>query len=96
MFMRWFFANNKTNITSTALKLSSPTEDGGRNELISHVTFNACTQSAIIITFLYQICLLKVSLVGSFKHLSDSHDTQITAYLCMQLASKSSSLSHAL
>ena len=27
MFSRWFFANNKTNITSTALKLCSPTED---------------------------------------------------------------------
>ena len=48
-------------------------------------------QSAIIITWLYQICLLKVSLVGSFKHLPDSRGTQITAYLCMQLASKSSS-----
>ena len=27
MFSRWFFANNKTNITSTALQLCSPTED---------------------------------------------------------------------
>ena len=42
----------------------------------------------IIITCLYQICLSKVSLVGSFKHLPDSHGTQITAYFCMQLASK--------
>ena len=46
----------------------------------------------IIITCLHQICLLKVSLVGRFKHLPDSRGTQITAYLCMQLASKSSSL----
>ena len=50
------------------------------------------TQSAIITTCLYQICLLKVSLVGSFKHLPDSRGTQITAYFCMQLAGKSSSL----
>ena len=56
------------------------------------MTFNADTQSAIIITCLYQICLLKVSLVGSFKHLPDSRHTQITAYFCMQLASKYSSL----
>ena len=56
------------------------------------MTFNVCMQSAIIITCLHQICLLKVSLVGSFKHLPDSRGTQITAYLCMQLASKSSSL----
>ena len=56
------------------------------------MTFNACTQSAIIITCLYQICLLKESLVGSFKHLPGSRGTQITAYLCMQLASKSSSM----
>ena len=41
---------------------------------------------------LYQICLLKVSLAGSFKHLPNSRGTQITAFLCMQLASKSSSL----
>ena len=27
MFTRWFFANSKTNITSTALKLCSPIED---------------------------------------------------------------------
>ena len=27
MFLRWFFANNKTKITSTALKLCSPMED---------------------------------------------------------------------
>ena len=27
MFLRWFFANNKTNVTSTALKLCSVTED---------------------------------------------------------------------
>ena len=56
------------------------------------MTFNACTQSAIIIACLYQICLLKVSIVGSFKHLPDSRGTQIAAYLCMQLANKSSSL----
>ena len=56
------------------------------------MTFKACTQSAIIITCLYQICLLKVSLVGSFKYLPDSRGRQITAYLYMQLASKSSSL----
>ena len=49
-------------------------------------------QSAIIITCLYKICFLKVSLEGSFKHLPDSRNTQITAYLCMQLASKSLSL----
>ena len=46
----------------------------------------------MIITCLYQICLLNKSLVGSFKHLPDSRGTQITAYLCMQLASKSSSM----
>ena len=33
-----------------------------------------------------------MSLVGSFKHLPDSRGTQITAYFCMQFASKSSSL----
>ena len=54
--------------------------------------FNVQTHSAIIITCLYQICLLKVSPVGSFKHLPDGHGTQITAYFCAQLASKSSSL----
>ena len=51
---------------------------------------NADTKGAIIMC-LYQICLLKVSLVGSFKHLPDSRSTQITSYICMQLASKSSS-----
>ena len=56
------------------------------------MTFNADTQNVIIITCLYHICLLKESLVGSFKHLPDSRGTQITAYRCMQLASKSSSL----
>ena len=56
------------------------------------MTFNADTQSAIIITCLYQICLLKASLVGRCKHLPDSRGTQITAYFCIQLASKSSSL----
>ena len=30
--------------------------------------------------------------MGSFKHLPDGHGTQITAYFCTQLASKSSSL----
>ena len=33
-----------------------------------------------------------MSLVGSFKHLPDSRHTQITAYFCMQLACKYSSL----
>ena len=41
---------------------------------------------------LYQICLLKVPLVGSFKHLPDSCGMQITAHFCMQSASKSSYL----
>ena len=27
MFSQWFFTNNETNITSTSLKLCSPTED---------------------------------------------------------------------
>ena len=66
--------------------------DGGRNDLIFHVTFNADTLSAIIIRCLYPICLLKVSLMSTLKHLPDSRGTQITAYFCMQLASKSSSL----
>ena len=56
------------------------------------MTFNAETYSAIIITCVYPICLLKVSPVGSFKHLPDGRGTQITAYFYMQLASKSSSL----
>ena len=38
------------------------------------------------------MCLLKVSLMGSFKHLPGGRGTLITAYFCMQLASKSSSL----
>ena len=87
MFLQWFFANKKINITSTALKLCDMTED-----VIFHVTFNVDTLSAIIITHLYQICLLKRSLVGRFKHLPDSRGTHITVYLCMQLVSKSSSL----
>ena len=49
------------------------------------------THSAII-TCLYQICLLKVSPVGNFKHLPDGRGMQITAYFCTQLASKSSFL----
>ena len=56
------------------------------------MTFNACTQSAIIITCPLSDLFIESVLVGSFKHLPDSRDTQITAYLCMQLASKSSSL----
>ena len=56
------------------------------------MTFNADTLSAIIITCLYQICLLEVSLVSSFKYLPESRCTQITAYFCIQLASKSSFL----
>ena len=56
------------------------------------MTFNAETHSAIIITCRYQICLLKVSPVGSFKDLPDGRGRQITAYFCTQLASKSSSL----
>ena len=53
---------------------------------------NANTPSAIIITCLYYICLVKAALVVSFKHLSDSRGMHITAYICMQLVSKSVSL----
>ena len=35
---------------------------------------------------------MKPALVASFNHLPDSRGTQITAYICMQLASKSPSL----
>ena len=88
MFSRWFFANKTTNITSTALTLC----DLRHNDLIFHKTFKADTPSMITIMGLYQICLLKVWLVVSFKHIPDSRFTQITAYICMQLTSKSSSL----
>ena len=36
--------------------------------------------------------LVKTALVPGFKYLPDSRGMQITAYICMQLASKSSSL----
>ena len=53
------------------------------------MTFKADTKAQ---SCLYRISLWKVSLVCSYKHLPDSHGTQITAYFCMQLASKTSSL----
>ena len=95
MFSRWFFANKKNKqvfFLNHLCSFETLWPDGGRNDVIFHVTFNEDTLSAIIWTRLYQICLLKVSLVGSFKHLPDSRGKQITAYFCMQLASKSSSL----
>ena len=36
-------------------------------------------------------CLLRMSIVASFKHLLDSRGVQITAYICMQLAGRPSS-----
>ena len=90
LFSRWFFANKKNKYQNYSFETLWP--NGGHNDLIFHVMFHTDTLSTIIIMRLYQICLLKVSLVGSFKHLPDSRGTQITAYFCMQFASKSSPL----
>ena len=66
----------KTNITSIALKLCGVTEDV---DLIFHAMLNADTPSMVTTTHLYKICLPKMSVVASCKHLPDSRGSQITA-----------------
>ena len=66
--------------------------DGGRNDLKFSCGVQCwhakCDHNNASLSNLFT----ERSLVGSFKHLPHSRGRQITAYICMQLANKSSSL----